>query len=171
VTTVEAELPSSSPRVALRLPDRPVAAGEYLVRVAARPRGGGAVGTTETVRIRVPEGQARALDATPQLFRRGPFTGPAFQPTADLRFRRAERLRAELPLEPSCDSVTARLLDRNGQPLAVPASGALGGEAGRRVATAELALAPLAPADYLLEIAAVCRGAAANRLVAFRTVP
>ena len=43
-------------------------------------------------------------------------------PTADLRFRRSERLRVEVPS--AADVAAARLLDRTGKPLAVPVAAA-----------------------------------------------
>ena len=88
-------------------------------------------------------------------------------PTADLRFRRNEQIRVEIPTA-SGDPVTARLLDRTGKPLAAPVTAALRDDAdGSKWVTAQLALAPLAPADYAIELSS-----GANRMVAgFRVVP
>ena len=56
--------------------------------------------------------------------------------------------------------MTARLLDRTGKPLAVPVTAAVRDDAdGSRWATAQLALAPLAPADYAIEITVGAGGA------------
>ena len=88
-------------------------------------------------------------------------------PTADLRFRRNEQIRVEIPTRRQ-RSVSARLLDRTGKPLAVPVAAALRDDAdGSRWRTAQLALAPLAPGDYVIEIAS-----GEKRMIsAFRVVP
>jgi len=102
--------------------------------------------------------------------RRGPYTGPGFQPTADPRFRRAERLRVDVPVGSDC-TASVRLLDRRGQALPVPFAGAQVEESGVVVLRAEIVLAPLAQADYLIEVT-VRRGEKdEKRLVAFRIVP
>jgi hypothetical protein len=73
-------------------------------------------------------------------------------PTADLRFRRNEQVRIEIPTL-SSEPGTARLLDRTGKALAVPVTAALRDDPdGSRWVTAQLALAPLAPADYAVEL-------------------
>jgi hypothetical protein len=87
-------------------------------------------------------------------------------PTADLRFRRSERLRVEVPA--TADVTGARLLDRTGKPLAVPVAAATRTDAdGARWATGELLLAPLAPADYVVEISVT----GTRTMAAFRVVP
>jgi hypothetical protein len=60
-------------------------------------------------------------------------------------------VRVELSLAAN-DAVSARLLDRLGRPLAVPATAAVREENGLRVAVAEAMLASLAPGDYLVEL-------------------
>ena len=88
-------------------------------------------------------------------------------PTADLRFRRNEQLRVEIPTS-SSDAATARLLDRTGQPLAVPLTAALRDDGdGSRWYTAQVALAPLAPGDYVIEFSDGNK----RMLAAFRVVP
>ena len=95
--------------------------------------------------------------------RRGPQTGNKDAPTADLRFRRSERLRVEVPS--ATRATGARLLDRTGKPTPVPVASATRNDAdGSRWATAELALAPLAPGDYVIEVMAD----PTRTLVAFR---
>ena len=109
-----------------------------------------------------------APEATGALFvRRGISTANKELPTADLRFRRNEQIRVEIPIA-SSDPLTARLLDRTGKPLAVPVTAAVRDDAdGSRWATAQLALAPLAPADYAIEISSGDR----RMISAFRVVP
>jgi hypothetical protein len=66
---------------------------------------------------------------------------------------------------------SARLLDRAGRALAVPVAAFSGGEAGTGSLVAELALAPLAPGDYLIELTTVDPALEGPYLVAFRVVP
>ena len=88
-------------------------------------------------------------------------------PTADLRFRRNEQLRVEV-LAASADAPSARLLDRTGKPLPVPVAAAMRDDSdGLRWHTAQIALAPLAPGDYVIELAAGGK----RTLSAFRVVP
>jgi hypothetical protein len=144
---------------ALVTPTQPLAAGDYVLRVGARG-GAGSIPLRETVRLAV----TAAPDSSGALFIRR--TGTREAPTADLRFRRNEQVRVEIPTA-SADPPTARLLDRNGQLLAVPVTAAVRDDAdGSRWHTAQLALAPLAAGDYVIEIAAGSR----RTLAAFRVV-
>jgi VWFA-related protein len=102
------------------------------------------------------------------LVRRGPFTGLKEVPTADLRFRRSERLRVEIPAPPGGDVPAARLLDRTGKPMAVPVNASTRDDAdGTRWLTGEVVLYPLGPGDYVVEIAAD----GIRSLTPFRIVP
>ena len=142
------------------VPDMPIAAGEYTVRVKSqRPQG------TETVSMPV------LLPAAPQssgavFVRRGPTTGNREMPTADVRFRRSERVRVEVPS--TTDVTSARLLDKTGKPMAaIPVTAATRTDGdGAKWATAELLLAPLAPGDYIVEVVA----GETRTLAAFRIV-
>ena len=140
-----------------------LAPGDYVLRVGARA-GPSSIPSRETARLAIPP----APDAVGALFiRRGPSTGNKEWPTADLRFRRGEQIRVEIPTS-SADPVTARLLDRTGKPLAVPVATAVRDDVdGSRWVTAQLALAPLAPGDYAIEVASGDR----RLLAAFRVVP
>ena len=67
--------------------------------------------------------------------------------------------------------VSARLLDRKGLALAVPVTATIRTEGFLRLASAELALAPLGPGDYLVELS-LQRGPRTDKvLAAFRIVP
>jgi VWFA-related protein len=158
-------------RVALTS-SQPLAPGDYVLRVGARA-GATSIPSRDTAHITI----AAAPDSTGALFiRRGPTTGNKELPTADLRFRRNEQVRVEIPTV-SSDPVTARLLDRTGKPLAVPVTATVRDDAdGSRWVTAQLALAPLAAGDYVIEIVAGAGGSGApggeKRLIsAFRVVP
>jgi hypothetical protein len=137
-------------------------AGEYVLRVGAQA-GAGSIPSRETTRFSLP-----ASDSVGALYvRRGQSTGNKDVPTADLRFRRNEQLRVEV-LAASADAPTARLLDRTGRPLAVPVTAGIRDESdGLRWHTAQLALAPLATGDYVIELAAGGK----RTLSAFRVVP
>jgi hypothetical protein len=142
---------------------QPLVPAEYVLRVGARA-GAASSPSRETARLTIPA----APEAIGALFvRRGASTGNKEVPTADLRFRRSEQVRVEIPTQ-SSDPVTARLLDRTGKPLAVPVTAAVRDDSdGSRWVTAQLALAPLAPADYAIEIT---RGDQ-RMITAFRVVP
>jgi hypothetical protein len=129
-------------------PSEPLVPGEYMVRLRAR---GGLSSTASNETL--PVALAPPPQASGVLFvRRGPATGNRDMPTADLRFRRSEHIRLELP-EPQ-GSVMARLLDRTGKPLAIPVTTTTREEGdGSRWVTAQLALAPLAAGDYIVEFA------------------
>ncbi|HYM25526.1 MAG TPA: VWA domain-containing protein [Vicinamibacterales bacterium] len=147
-------------------PAEPLAPGEYAVRVRARGAAS-TMATNETAHVLV----AAAPEATGAIFiRRGLATGNKEVATADLRFRRSEQLRVEVP---AAAGGTARLLDRTGKPLAVPVTAAVRDDAdGSRWQTAQLALAPLAPGDYVIELSRAAAPSTVTRtLVAFRVVP
>jgi hypothetical protein len=158
-------------RVALT-PSQPLAAGDYVLRVGARA-GPASIPSRETARLTIP---APPDGAGAIFFRRGQATGNRDVPTADLRFRRNEQVRVEIPTA-SSDPVTARLLDRTGKPLAVPVSATTRDDAdGSRWQTAQIALAPLAPGDYVIEMIVGSGGSGGpggeRRMIsAFRVIP
>jgi VWFA-related protein len=147
-------------------PTDPLAAGDYTVRVRARGSASG-MASSEVTRLSLPA----APDAAGALFiRRGLTTGNRDVPTADLRFRRSELVRVEIPTPEG--TAAARLLDRKGKPLAIPVTTAVREDAdGSRWQTAQVALAPLAAGDYVIELATPGDGAPQKRvLVAFRVI-
>jgi hypothetical protein len=150
-----------SARVMLK-PTAKIVPGEYQIQV--RVKGAGALPATDTARISL----AAPPESNGVLFnRRGITTGNRETPTADLRFRRSERLIVLLPTL-SSDAVSARLLDRAGKPLPIPVSAAIREDAdGSRWRVAELVLAPLATGDYLIELTAPAQ----RTLTAFRVLP
>lgn len=140
-------------------PPTPLEPGDY--KVLIRTNGTAALGSTESVIL--------SLDAAPLgtgtlFFRR---FGRFVMPTADLRFRRTERIIVETPASIGSD-VSARLLGRNGVALAVPAAATIRDDAdGTRWRRVEVTLAPLAPGEYIIETSA----GAERTLTAFRVVP
>jgi VWFA-related protein len=163
-------VPPAARTVAVDLSDVPLAPGEITLRLRVRPAAGG-LPLLDTVRFTVPdEGQTVG---EPRVLRRGPVTGNQYQPTADLRFRRTDRVRVEVPAFGTLDSVTADLLDRNGHvmPLPVQAAPRADGENVLGWAVAELALAPLAPGDYVLRTVLQQADTRREVLTAIRVVP
>ena len=127
--------------------DHPLTPGDHTVRARARGRAVGSRPTSDVVRVSLPD----APDgAGARFFRRGPATGNQEVATADLRFRRRERLRIDVPgQEGSVPS--APLLDRTGTELAVPVETDVrdAGD-GTWWVTAKVVLAPLAAGDYVM---------------------
>ncbi len=163
VATGRAQLAVGSTTARIALASNALVPGDYQLQV--RTKGARAVAAANDVlRINVPA----APQGTGAIFyRRGPAAANRDVVTADLRFRRSERLRIDVPT-PSAEMVTARLLDRNGNGMAVPVTATTRDDAdGSRWQSAELALAPLGPADYLLELTT----SAGRTLVAFRVIP
>ena len=139
--------------------------GDYTVRMRLRSPVEGELGLTDAARVTVKEGVPLG-DAV--LWRRGPSTGPQHLRTADPRFLRSERLRLELATS-ATEPASARLIDRNGQPMTVPVEVSDRPEpaGGFRWIVVDLAIAPLGPADYAVE---VTQGPW-KQLTPFRVVP
>src|SRR5438132_1095306 len=95
--------------------DHPLQPGEYIVRVAARGVDA-TIPTRDTLHLTLPP-SPRATGAI--WIRRGQSTGNRDVATADLRFRRSEQVRVEIPTLGN-EARAARLLDRTGNALAVP---------------------------------------------------
>jgi VWFA-related protein len=161
VTSVRGRIvPGTTSAIVTLMPGQAVQGGDYVVRVRSQSPAG-----TETVSMPVIL-PAASQSSGAVFIRRGPSTGNKEIPTADLRFRRSERLRVEVPA--TADVAGARLLDRTGKPLAIPVAAATRTDAdGSRWATGELVLAPLAPADYVVEISV----SGIRTMAAFRVVP
>jgi VWFA-related protein len=142
----------------------PLHAGDYSLNVRVSAVSQSAT-TSELVPLTVPAAPAVSGSL---LFRRGPFTGLKEVPTADLRFRRSEQMRIEIPANAADSSGSARLLDRNGRTMAVPLTVVFRNDPdGSRWATTQVPLTPLAPGDYLVEV----RLGSDRTLTPFRMVP
>lgn len=148
-------------------------AGAYQIRVQATPSGGtrGVPATASTL-VTVPKAAA-LLGSAATASRRGPGSGRLFAPTADPRFRRTERIVLETPLVSKTATVTARLLNRVGQAMNVPVtlSERIDESLLLRVSVAELALAPLAPGEYVIEVTATEGAVTETISYAVRVVP
>jgi VWFA-related protein len=90
----------------------------------------------------------------PMLLRRGASTGNRWLPAGSFQFSRTERVRLEFPAMADDKSVTARLLDRTGEALAIPVTVAerTDAQSGQRWITADLTLAALSAGDYAVEL-------------------
>jgi VWFA-related protein len=151
----------------LRIPDEgALSPGDYSVRVRLRPARDDNVAVNDSARV--------VLDADSQglgeavIWRKGPSPRSEYLRTADPRFRRNERLRLELPTG-SSEAALARVLDRRGQPLQIPAqvSDRGDGPSGLRWIVVDAPLAGMAPGDYAIEVTQ--DGIA--QVTAFRLVP
>ncbi|HLG54714.1 MAG TPA: VWA domain-containing protein [Vicinamibacterales bacterium] len=151
---------------ALQIPESGgVASGEYTVRVRLRSPADGELALSDTQRVTVKE--ATTLGEA-LVSRRGLSTGTQYLRTADPRFVRSDRIRLEHATT-ATEPATARLLDRNGTALSVPAqvSERLDPSAGIRWIVIDATLAPLAPGDYAVEVAQ----GEARQLTGFRLIP
>ena len=107
----------------------------------------------------------------PLLFRGTPAASSPLRPVADLQYRRTERAHLEWFLPGQIDDRSARLLGRNGLPLAVPVTVSERTVDGRARLAADVNLAPLAPGDYLIEVTGVYQGKPFRTLTAIRVNP
>ncbi len=171
VATEKAAVTPSARTFVLQLSDTSLPAGDYLVKVRLQGKPGPMADANEQLRVALPKAVDASTLGQPLFFRRGPYSGPGFQPTADARFRKAERARIDVPVTSASDSASARLLDRKGQPLPIPVTTGQREDNGVQYATAEVTIAPLAPGDYLVELS-VKRGNRTEKLVAaLRVIP
>ena len=146
----------------IKLPPGKPATLDVQARIA--PTDSGTAPATESIRL--------AVAPQPLFYRRGPSTANRQLPTADLRFSRADRAHLELPVAPEVKPGSGRLLDRTGQALSVPVTmGERTDDAsGQHWITAEVALAPLAPSDYVIELGTIEKSGESRVVAAIRVV-
>ncbi|HXW06373.1 MAG TPA: VWA domain-containing protein [Vicinamibacterales bacterium] len=120
------------------------------IEVQARVSNAGGTPAVDEIRLELDQDTTRPL-----LFRRGPATANRVLPAADFRFSRMERLRIEVPVGPGSKPGSAQLLDRMGKPLDIPVSVSERRDegTGQLWIVGDVALAPLAPGDYGVEVA------------------
>jgi VWFA-related protein len=106
--------------------------------------------------------QSSAIE-DPVAVRRG-----ASDPVTPFAFERTEQIRLEWRARRAVDHVDARLLDRNGHPLAAPIPATLDTSRTPPVVIAELPLTALAHGDYVLELTVTSGGQSERVLTAFR---
>ncbi len=121
----------------------------------------------DRVQIAPPSG---ALIGDPLIFRGTSAAQASLRPVADLEFRRIERVHIEWPIVTALDQHTARLLDRRGQPLPIDVTLTERQGASGSVLAADLNLAPLAAADYVIELNVGHGAETDHKLIAFRVI-
>jgi hypothetical protein len=137
---------------------------DFVIRVRATPAAEGSP-LTETAAV------AAGTDASGLIWRRGPTTGMKYVLTADRRISRADRIRVEVPVPEGVSASGAALLDRAGSQLDLPVTATIRADGGVQWATAELALAPLAPGEYVLRLTLAGLGEPREMLTAIRVTP
>ena len=114
------------------------------------------------------ERSSAKLLGRPIAYRAASAAAAALRPLAAFHFRRTERVRIDWPVLQTLDEHSARLLDRNGKPLAVPVALATRDADGRRVLSGSLSLAPLSSGDYVIEVTAKAGDITEQQLIAIR---
>jgi hypothetical protein len=158
-------LPAGQRALAVDLGEVVVPTSEVMVRTRLTPTQEG-LPYNDTIRLTQVSTPGR-----PVVLRRGPTTGIKFVPTADLQFRRTERVRLELPTMATVTATSGRVLDRAGKPMPLTVTATTRTEAGITWASAELNLAPLAAGDYVLTLKAESAGKTEEVVTGFRLVP
>jgi hypothetical protein len=154
-TVIRAPLPAGQRAIVVEGPSEELPPGRYYVRVEGRSERGAAsvrAATDATVGA-----SGTSIGSSLVAYRRGPTTGLAYQPTADPRFRRTERLRTEVPILVEGEVTgSGRVLNVEGQPLPlqVTMSERTDEKTAARYLVGEVVLAPLAQGDFVLEIQA-----------------
>jgi len=163
VATGRGQIAPGAASVSVAVAAGSLAPGEYEVRVRSRAAGASSA-STDSLRLVLPA----SPNATSALFfRRTQSSGNKDLPTADLRFRRVDQLRFDVPT-PTAQPVSARLLDGTGKAVPIPVTAAVrNDEDGSRWRTTQLALAPFAPGDYAIELTSGTE----RMLLPFRVVP
>jgi VWFA-related protein len=143
----------------------PVDSGGLEVRATVRAVGPDGERVSETLRL-----DLNTSIGQPMLFRRGLSTGNRLLPAASFQFSRTERVRLEFPALSASNPVTGRLLDRAGEPLAVPVTigERVDPQTGQRWVTADIVLAPLSAGDYAVELTRGEAGAQQKIVTAIR---
>jgi hypothetical protein len=111
---------------------------------------------------------ATRLVGEPRVFRATSSPRSPLWPVADFQFTRTERVHVEWRLSAELDRREARLLGRDGQPIAVPVTATEREQDGARVLAVDLQLAPLTAGDYVIEIVAGAGMDTDRRLVPIR---
>ncbi len=166
VGTASGQVPPSSRGVLLRVPLGDNATGPWRVEVKLIA-GGDRLEDRATIEL----GKATTLLGAPVIYRAAQSPRATIQPVADFQFRRTERVHIEWPMLKALDQRQARLLGQNGQPLTVAATLSEREANGQNSLAVDVNLAPLSPADYVLEVVAGSGRERVRRLLAIRIVP
>jgi VWFA-related protein len=139
--------------------------GSYTLRLHLEPKGDAAV--TETLPFSILEDDT----ARGRLLRAGASPALPFAPTGDVRFRRTERLRVDVPVASPVERISAALLDRKGGAITIPVETATREADGLTWTSATVGLAPLAPGDYAIQTSIWRSSSSEQVITAFRVVP
>jgi hypothetical protein len=109
-------------------------------------------------------------EGEPLIFHRGPETGNVLTPANGRVFPRSSRLRLEMEAAAGDPVWSGVLLDRNGTATVVPirVGERTDASSGQRWLTADITLAPLGAADYVVELTAAAGGQQKKTQVAIR---
>jgi VWFA-related protein len=107
----------------------------------------------------------------PAIFRATPSPRSPFIPVTAPAFTRNERIHIEWPIAQALVSRSARILGRNGSPLAVAVTLTEREGSTGTILVADATLGPLAAGDYVIEVQVASAGEKRTALVAFRVVP
>lgn len=135
-------------------------------RVKVRVSGSGAEDLEDD--IDVPARGTTSPIGEPVVFRAATPPRAPLRPVADFKFFRTERMHVEWALARPLDDRTARLLNRRGEPLAVPVTLTERADGDRSVLAADLSLASLADGDYVIEVTGSAGGGKFQKLLAIR---
>jgi VWFA-related protein len=164
VGTAQGRIEPGTRGVSVRIPIPTGSAGPW--RVTSRVTGAG-----ETLQDRIDIARPTGTLAGEALvFRAQPSGQSPLRAVADMQFRRTERLHIEWLALGALDRREARLLGKNGSPIPVPVSVTEREVNGQAMIAADLNLAPLTEADYVIELT-VGRGPETERkLIGIRVV-
>lgn len=127
----------------------PVTSGELTVRATIAPSDPGAEPFTDILVLDLATSVGQ-----PMLYRRGPSTGNRLIPAGSFQFSRTERARLEFAAAADTKASGGRLLDKSGEPLAIPITMGerVDEQTGQRWLTADVTLAALGAGDYVIEV-------------------
>ncbi len=150
-STATARVPLAAGERAFAVPVKlssPVSSGDLNVRASLTATDPSAAPVTDILQLDVATSVGQ-----PMLFRRGPATGNRQVPAGNFQFSRTERAHLEFPAAADAKPGSARLLDKSGEPLAIPVTTGerTDAQSGQRWLTADVTLAALAAADYVVE--------------------
>jgi VWFA-related protein len=145
------------------------AAGDYkvLLRLTAQSK---IDAVSDTVPLAITAENTHQLPE-PAVLRRGPSTGMAYAPTADLRFTRQERIRLEWPETSAPDTLDVSLVNQRGDALKLPAQVSAREDNGARVSVVDFAFAPLAPGGYALLVREKDQARETSTIVPLQVIP
>jgi VWFA-related protein len=150
-------------------PETPLAPGRYSVKAEVTARGTRL--PLQVTTFAVVPAETATIGTAALALRRGPSTGLAYQPTADSRFRRTERIRVEVPVLADGVTTTGRMLNREGQAMPLTVTTSERAEGNLKLAVAEVILAPLAAGEYVLELSCAAKSGTETISYGFRIIP